>query len=377
MTDESVPAQPQEEPLPVSVLTGFLGSGKTTLLRHLLAQPAMDRTAVIINEFGEIGLDHMLVERAEEDMILMNSGCLCCTVRGDLVETMRRLYGRRLAGEVPPFERLVIETTGLADPAPILHTLMGDPVLIERFRLDGVIVTVDAEAGGLSLDRHPEAVKQAAMADRLLLTKRDLVETPDAEALTIRLKDLNPAAPVIEARYGEVGPDRLFGAGLYNPATKSLDVQRWLKEEAFLDEHHHHDHGHDHGHHHGHDHGHGGAHGHDHDALDRNRHDDRISAFCVRYDKPLDWDRLNSWVEMMITFYGSQILRLKGILNIAQFENPVVVHGVQHRFHPPVWLDDWPDSDHSSRLVLITRDLAREVIEDTLKSFIEGPPHGR
>ncbi len=346
-----------EEPLPVSVLTGFLGSGKTTLLRHLIAHPDMDETAVIINEFGEIGLDHMLVESAEEDTILMSSGCLCCTVRGDLVETMRSLFKRRVKREVPPFRRLVIETTGLADPAPILQTLMSDPLLVARFRLDGVIATVDAEAGGDSLDQHAEAVKQAAVADRLLLTKRDLVEAGRAEALSTRLRGLNPAAPVLEVSHGRIDPDRLFGAGLYDPETKSLDVRRWLGAEAYGadDAGHGHDLGHDHGH-----------------AHDVNRHDARIRAFCVRADKPLDWDRFNSWVEMMITFYGGQILRLKGILNIAEFENPVVIHGVQHRFHPPVWLDAWPDDDHGSRLVLITRDLEQELVEHTLAAFVEG-----
>ena len=348
-----------EEPLPVSILTGFLGSGKTTLLRHLLTHPDMAETAVIINEFGEIGLDHSLVESAEEDTILMNSGCLCCTVRGDLVETMRSLFKRRIKRELPPFCRLVIETTGLADPAPILHTLISDPLLVTRFRLDGVIATVDAEAGGDTLDRHAEAVKQAAVADRLLLTKRDLVGSDVAAALHNRLRTLNPAAPVIDVENGVIEPGRLFDAGLYDPKTKSLDVQRWLKAEAYADASTGHDHGHEH--HHEPDHAH-----------DVNRHDERIRAFCVRYDTPLDWDRFNSWVEMMITFYGGQILRLKGILNIAEFENPVAIHGVQHRFHPPVWLDDWPDADHSSRLVLITRDLDPELVEHTLAKFAEG-----
>ena len=204
-----------EEPLAVSVLTGFLGSGKTTLLRHLLAHPAMEETAVIVNEFGEIGLDHFLVEQATEDTVLLNSGCLCCTVRGDLVAGMRDLYKRRVTREVPPFKRLVIETTGLADPAPILQTLMTDPLLSNHFRLDGVITTVDAVTGAVTLDRQRESVKQAAVADRILLTKSDLAAGSDRVDLTERLHALNPAAPIYETVDGVIDPAVLFNAGLF------------------------------------------------------------------------------------------------------------------------------------------------------------------
>jgi G3E family GTPase len=340
-----------DQPIPASLLTGFLGSGKTTLLRALLVHPGMEETAVVINEFGEIGLDHHLVAESSEDMVLMNAGCLCCSIRGDLVETLRGLYKKRVRGEVPPFKRLVIETTGLADPAPILHTLMSDPVLMERFRLDGVITTVDAVNGEATLDQQIESVKQAAVADRLLLTKCDLAEGARIAALTERLRALNPAAPIIPVEQGEVAPGELFGCGLYNPESKSLDVQRWLKAEAYEEGHHHHSQGH---HHH-----------------DVNRHDERVRAFCVTYDKPLDWDRLNAWVEMLITLYGSQILRLKGILNIEGETKPLVVHAVQHLFHPPVQLPDWPDEDRSSRLVFIVRDLPQSLFEETLRSFNE------
>ncbi|WP_455373235.1 CobW family GTP-binding protein [Limibacillus halophilus] len=340
-----------DQPIPASLLTGFLGSGKTTLLRALLVHPGMEETAVVINEFGEIGLDHHLVAKSSEDMVLMNAGCLCCSIRGDLVETLRGLYKKRVRGEVPPFKRLVIETTGLADPAPILHTLMSDPVLMERFRLDGVITTVDAVNGAATLDQQMESVKQAAVADRILLTKCDLADEDQIESLTERLKTLNPAAPLIRVENGEVDPGKLFGCGLYDPATKSLDVQRWLKAEAYEESH---GHGH-HGHHH-------------HDV---NRHDERVRAFCVTYDKPLDWDRLNAWVEMLITLYGAQILRLKGILNIEGETQPLVVHGVQHLFHRPVQLPAWPSEDHRSRLVFIVRDLPQSLFEETLRSFNE------
>ncbi|MEM7221736.1 MAG: GTP-binding protein [Pseudomonadota bacterium] len=334
-----------EEPLPVSVLTGFLGSGKTTVLRHLLACPGMDETAVVINEFGEIGLDHLLVESAKEDMVLLNSGCLCCSVRGDLVDTLRRLFTKRVRREIPPFARLLVETTGLADPAPILHTLMNDPLLVTHFRLDGVIATVDGVVGGATLDQHAEALKQAAVADRVLITKGDIAPPEAIEDLEARLRQLNPAAPILAIRDGRVKPGQLFNAGLYDPETKTLEVRRWLKAEAYGEAHHH---------------------GHSHDV---NRHDDRIRAFCLTAEQPLDWDRFNAWVEMLTTIHGENILRLKGLLDIAQIERPVAIHGVQHVFHPPLLLEAWPDEDRRSRLVIIARDLNRETVERSFQEF--------
>src|SRR5687767_12094674 len=253
-------AAPELERLPVSVITGFLGSGKTTLLKNLLQQADMADTAVVINEFGEIGLDHLLVEEAKEDTILMSSGCLCCSIRGDLIDTLRRLYKRRDRGEMPKFKRLVIETTGLADPAPILQTLIGDPLLSAFYRLDGVVTTVDAVNGMDQLDRQFESVKQAAVADRLVLTKTDLAKPEQRAALEARLHALNPAATLLPVAHGAVAAEHLFNAGLYNPAEKSPDVARWLKAEAYADREHDHDH---HQHHHQNPH-------------DVNRHDDRI-----------------------------------------------------------------------------------------------------
>lgn len=367
---------------PVSVLTGFLGSGKTTLLQHLLHHPGMARTAVVINEFGEVGLDHLLVAKSTENMLVLDSGCVCCTVRGDLVDTLKDLFLQRVRGQIPEFDRVIVETTGLADPAPIIHTLMSDPLLAARFRLDGVIATVDAVHGAGQLDQHPESVKQAAVADRIVLTKTDAATPNTTLALCQRLAALNPAAPVIPAAFGAVDPATLFDAGLYNPETKSPDVARWLKEEAYRSEghgHHHHDHDH---HDHGHDHGHGHDHhhhehgpecgpecGHDHDA---NRHDDHIRAFCMIVDERIPWDRFVDFMEALITVRGPDILRIKGILNVVETDMPVVVHGVQHMFHPPVRLEEWPDDDRRSKLVFITRDVGQELIEDMFKGFVRG-----
>lgn len=338
-----------EGPLSVAVITGFLGSGKTTLLRRLLQHPEMGETAVIVNEFGEIGLDHVLLESAKEDLVLMNSGCLCCTIRGDLVTTIRDLYKRRVRREVPPFERLVIETTGLADPAPILHTLMSDPLVVERFRLDSVITTVDALAGPASLDRHEESRRQAAVADRLLITKTDLAEADALESLETRLATLNPAASRQRIVQGAIEPAAIFNAGLYDPDSKTADVRGWLQAEAYDGDHDGHDHG-----------------GHDHDV---NRHDASIKAFCLTYDQPLDWDRFCSWIDMLVSLYGRDILRIKGLLNVAGQDRPVVIHGVQHVFHPPVELEAWPDQDRRSQLVFIVKDLSPKVFEDTLAAF--------
>ena len=347
-----------EAAVPVTVLTGFLGSGKTTLLNALLRHPDMDETAVLVNEFGEVGLDHLLVRRIDESVILLNAGCLCCTVRGDLVDSLRDLFLKRVKGEVPEFRRVAIETTGLADPAPVIHTLMTDPLIGARYRLDGIVTTVDAVHGAGQLDGHPESVKQAAVADRLVLTKTDLTDEAHVADLLDSLHHLNPAAPVIVADHGDVAPDAILDSALFNPRTKTPQVQDWLRAEAYEDPHGagHHDHDHDHDH--------------DHGRLDRNRHDARIGAFCVTLDEPVPWAGFVTWLEMLLAARGENVLRVKGILNVADEERPVAVHGVQHVFHPPVALPDWPDDDRRSRLVLITRDLGRDAVEATLHAFL-------
>lgn len=352
---------PAPERLPVSVITGFLGSGKTTLLKALLPQAAMADTAVIINEFGEIGLDHLLVETSNEDTILMSSGCLCCTIRGDLIDTMRRLYKRRDKGEVPRFRRVVIETTGLADPAPILHTLISDPLLSHFYRLDGVIATIDAVNAQDQLDRQFESVKQAAVADRIVLTKSDLAGAEQIAALEARLHRLNPAAPILHVRHGQVAAEHLLDAGLFNPALKSPDVAGWLRDEAY-EGHEHHDHDHDHHHDHG-------GHSHQH-ADDVNRHDDHIRAFCLTRDEPIEWGRFVAWIEMLITMRGADLLRIKGILNVVGSHQPVAVHGIQHLFHPPAVLPDWQGDDRRSKIVFITRDLERDWLERSMAEFL-------
>jgi len=337
--------------IPVSLLTGFLGSGKTTVLRHLVRQPVLRRTAVVINEFGEIGLDHELIASSTEDTVVLNSGCLCCSIRSDLSDTLRRLFLQRVRDEIGAFDRVVIETTGLADPAPILHTLMTDPLVSARYRLDGVITVVDAVHGWDTLDRQPEAVKQVAVADRLLLSKTDLVDQPSLVRLSDRLKGLNPAAPRAAAAHGVVDPAMLFDAGLYDSGTKSCDVARWLRSDAYPNAHLDNQ-GHPHPHH---THGENTAVA---DAVDVNRHDARIRAVCMTADQPLEPAAFQGWLQRLQALRGSDLLRLKGIVNLADGEDrPLVIHAVQHVFHPPVRLEAWPSTDRRTRVVLIMRDM--------------------
>ena len=356
--------------LPVSVLTGFLGSGKTTVLNHLIQQPELSRTLVLINEFGEVGLDHQLVAYSKDDVVIeMSSGCLCCTIRGDLAKTLREAPGRFARGGQRWFDRVVIETTGLADPAPILHTLMTDPAVARHYRLDGVITTVDAVNGEVTLDRQIESVKQAAMADRLLLTKTDIADSDALARLQDRLRVLNPAAPQIVAENGTVDPALLFDAGLYDPKTKTLDVQNWLKAETYATSH---DHDHAHGKHHGTD---EQRHTHSHHHHDVNRHDQHIKALCLTLDDPIRGDVLEYWLGTLLQLRGEDCLRIKGIINVAELDGPMVVHGVQHIFHPPVMLDEWPDDDRRSRIVFITRNIEKSHLEDLLKVLTESQAH--
>lgn len=324
------------ERLPVSVITGFLGSGKTTILRHLLAQEGMADSAVIINEFGEIGLDHLLVERLDGETVVLASGCVCCALRSDLETTLRSLLGRMRKGQIPPFSRVLVETTGLADPAPICQMLLNNPLVCHFFRLDTLIATADAVHGAAQLERRPEAVKQAAMADRLLLTKTDLADAATVRALHDALAALNPGARRLEVARGVVAPAELFGGSGFDPATKTRDVRGWLA--APLPAH---------------------AHGH--------AHHPTIRAFAMTFDRPLDWPDFQARLLRLRHEQGERLLRLKGILHLEGVAGPVVVQGVHHVFHPPVELDAWPDADRRSRLVCIAEGLDETSIRDLLQ----------
>jgi G3E family GTPase len=336
-------------PLPLTVLTGFLGAGKTSLLNRLLKDPALAGTAVLINEFGEIGLDHLLVEKISDDLVLLPSGCVCCTMRGDLIDALERLL-RDLDNRRANLTRVVLETTGLADPAPVLHTVMVHPYLVMRYRLDGVVTVVDAVNGLATIERHPEAMKQAAAADRLALAKTDLLDTPErretADALRARLKRLNPAAPILDVAAGEATPARLINCGLYDPDSKAPDVRRWLAEEAYAaaeaDAHEHHHHG-----------------------------EERIRSLALATDRALPAATFDMFLDLLRGMHGPNLLRVKGIVKIAEApDEPVVIHGVQHVFHPSASLPAWPDNDRRTRLVFITCDMDPRAIRELFDAFL-------
>lgn len=348
-------------PIPVAVLTGFLGSGKTTLLNGLLKDPLLANACVIINEFGDVGLDHLLVERSDENIVELSSGCLCCTIRGDLIDTVNDLMARRDEGQLKAFDRIVIETTGLADPAPIVHVLMADAILLSRLRLEGVITVVDGFNGMATLDAHPEAVKQVAVADRVVLTKLDLLVGKEGEdmlfAIIGRVRKLAPSARLLTTHRGEATAERLFTMGFFDPAKKSLDVRNWLALEAVEKAERA---SHAHQHHHG---------GHYHDV---SRHDDHIRSYALTDDNAINPQALELFFELLTSYHGPNLLRMKGIIKLADDPSrPVVIHGVQHVLHPPVRLDRWPDGVAKTRLVFIVKDIEKSAIEELFRAFTD------
>ncbi|MGA7809996.1 CobW family GTP-binding protein [Bradyrhizobium sp.] len=310
---------------PVTLLTGFLGSGKTTLLRRLLGDPALHDTAVIINEFGEVALDHLLVERLDGETVLLGSGCLCCTVRGDLAATLRDLDSRRERGTIPLFRRLVIETTGLADPFPVLSTLRADPMLRHHFLAAGVVTAVDAVHGLMQLDRYVESMRQAAIADVIALTKTDIAGDDMVVSLQARLAALNPQAPVIRVAEGPLPANALLAAG--------RSPFRAVGEPD-------------------------GAAAHT-----------KARAVTIVVDEPLDWSSFGVWLTMLLNRHGTRILRVKGLLALCGEARPIAVHGVQHLVHAPTHLDAWPDGDRRSRLLFIVEDLDPELIRRSFAAF--------
>jgi G3E family GTPase len=323
---------------PITLLTGFLGSGKTTLLKRILADPAFGDTAVIINEFGEVGLDHHLIEHVADDVVLLPSGCLCCVLKGELAAALRDLQSRRARGLVPNFQRVVVESSGLADPYPVISTIKSDPVLRHHFRLATVLTTIDAVNGRQTLDRHVESVRQAAVADMLILTKTDLAGPAEVVTLIGRLENLNPAAPILRASDADVDLRALFeGSGDAVSWFKATAEPAWTQLSGR-------------------------------EAIEY--HGAGIRSFSVTVDAPLDWTAFGIWLTMLVHRHGSRILRIKGILSIVDEANPVAVHGVQHLVHPPQHLGVWPDEDRRSKLVFIVDGVEPDQLRRSLAVFM-------
>ena len=331
--------------IPVTVITGFLGSGKTTLLSSILKKKELQKTAVIINEFGEIGLDHALIEHTDENIVELQSGCICCTIQGDLNKTLIDLFDKMMNGKVSSFNRILIETTGLANPVPIIHTLMSSIELIRIYSLDGVITVVDSINGEKTLDLHEESLKQLALAEKIILSKTDIVDKDEIKSLVYRIKEINPVSQIIFSKFGNIPLEEIFGLGAYDPYKKSADVKKWLAAEKYKDKKHHHHH-------------------------DVNRHNENIRAFSMMSENPVNMIAFSFFRDMITAALGANLLRMKGIVNIAGEERPAVIHGVQHIFHPVQWLETWPDNDRRTKLVFITQNIKKEQIEDFFRPLM-------
>lgn len=353
-------AAARDRRIPVVVVTGFLGSGKTTLLSQLLADPAIGNVAVLVNELGEVSLDHALVRRVDERTVALSNGCLCCTLRDDLAESLRDLQDLADRGEIDPLERIVVETTGLAEPAPILHTILADPIARERFRTETVVTTVDAATGQASLDRHPESVRQAGAADRLLITKGDLAGERAVGALEARLRGINPGAPTLRVVHGRVALADLLTPGRAEP-TRPEEVAAWLAATERANG--------------------GGEAGPGRGAADAalpprgeahagapQPHSHDVEAHAMTFDAPLDWTAFGVWLTMLLAHRGEDVLRVKGLLDVGE-AGPVVVNGVQHVVHPPQHLDAWPTADRRSRVVFVARGIRGSELEASLDAF--------
>ena len=340
---------------PVTVLTGFLGSGKTTLLNRALRDPAMARTAVVINEFGEVGLDLARAGASDDTIMVLENGCLCCTVFGDLIGTLNGLYHAREAGEIPPFDHVVIETSGLADPGPVLQAFLSEPTLEGLYRIGAVVATVDAINGPGTLDEHAESVRQVALADHILITKLDLV--PEGEraaatgALTARLRAMNPAADIVLAGEAGSAPVHLLRDSGFDPAKGGDTARAWLNLEAYADDHPGHDHAHDH------------EHGHDH--FHPHHHNITISSFALVREEPSSREALQLLLAAIEKNLGPNLLRVKGLVAVTdEPERPAVLQGAQHLLHNLTWLDKWPDADHRTRIVFITQNMPKADLEE-------------